>query len=46
MIPLVDLQTQYKEIKRDIDSAIARVLETGQFVLGPELEAFEHEIAE
>lgn len=46
MIPLVDLQTQYKEIKRDIDSAIARVLETGQFVLGPEVEAFEREFAE
>jgi dTDP-4-amino-4,6-dideoxygalactose transaminase len=45
MIPLVDLQTQYKEIKRDVDTAIARVLETGQFVLGPEVEAFEREFA-
>ena len=46
MIPLVDLQTQYNQIRGEIDAAIARVLETGQFVLGPEVEAFEREFAE
>src|SRR5471032_3065827 len=45
MIPFVDLQAQYRSIKPEIDAAIARVLETGQFVLGDEVEAFEREFA-
>jgi len=44
-IPLVDLRTQYHHLKADIDAAIAAVLERGQFVLGPEVEAFEGEMA-
>ena len=45
MIPFVDLRSQYLELKTDIDAAVLRVLETGQFVLGPEVEAFEAEFA-
>ncbi|MEO8680638.1 MAG: DegT/DnrJ/EryC1/StrS family aminotransferase [Vicinamibacterales bacterium] len=45
MIPFVDLRRQYQEIKADVDAAVAHVLETGQFVLGPEVEAFEREFA-
>src|SRR5471032_1952544 len=45
MIPFVDLQAQYRSIKPEIDAAIARVLETGQFVLGDEVAAFEREFA-
>jgi dTDP-4-amino-4,6-dideoxygalactose transaminase len=45
MIPLVDLQAQYRSIKAEINLAIARVLENGQFILGPEVEAFETEFA-
>ena len=45
MIPLVDLRAQYLTIKSDIADAIGRVLDTGQFVLGPEVEAFEQEFA-
>jgi len=45
MIPLVDLKAQYQTIKSDIAAAVGRVLETGQFVLGPEVEAFEQEFA-
>ena len=45
MIPFVDLRRQYLEIKNDIDAAVQRVLDTGQFVLGPEVEAFEKEFA-
>jgi dTDP-4-amino-4,6-dideoxygalactose transaminase len=45
MIPLVDLRAQYQTIKSDVASAVSRVLETGQFVLGPEVEAFEQEFA-
>jgi dTDP-4-amino-4,6-dideoxygalactose transaminase len=45
MIPLVDLRAQYLDIKADIDAAVLRVLDTTQFVLGPEVEALEHEFA-
>ncbi len=45
MIPLVDLKAQYQAIKDEIDAAIARVLESGQFVLGEEVAAFEEAFA-
>jgi dTDP-4-amino-4,6-dideoxygalactose transaminase len=45
MIPLVDLRAQYLDIKSDIDAAVLRVLDSAQFVLGPEVEAFEREFA-
>jgi dTDP-4-amino-4,6-dideoxygalactose transaminase len=45
MIPLVDLRAQYLSIKSDIDAAVGRVFDTGQFVLGEEVEAFEREFA-
>ena len=45
MIPLVDLKTQYRTIKPEVDAAIQRVLDSGQFVLGPEVAAFEQEFA-
>jgi len=44
-IPLVDLKAQYDSIKDEIDSAIRRVLRQGQFILGPEVKAFEEEMA-
>jgi dTDP-4-amino-4,6-dideoxygalactose transaminase len=46
MIPLVDLRAQYLSIKGAVDAAVARVMETGQFVLGDEVEAFEREFAD
>ncbi|HXL73243.1 MAG TPA: DegT/DnrJ/EryC1/StrS family aminotransferase [bacterium] len=45
MIPYLDLKKQYHSIKSEIDSAVASVLESGQFVLGKEVEAFEEEFA-
>lgn len=45
MIPLVDLKTQYQTIKPEIQDAVDRVLESGHYVLGPEVKAFEHEFA-
>lgn len=44
-IPLVDLKAQYLSVKDEIDDAIHRVVEGGQFILGPEVEALEREIA-
>ena len=44
-VPYLDLKAQYQSIKPEIDAAIARVLESCQFVLGPEVAAFEQEFA-
>lgn len=45
MIPLVDLRAQYRSIKPEIDAAVAAVLDSGQFALGPAVEAFERDFA-
>lgn len=45
MIPFIDLRAQYATIRDDVQAAIARVLESGQFALGPEVAAFEEEFA-
>ena len=45
MIPLIDLPGQYAHLKNEIDAAVTRVLKSGQYVLGPEVEAFEKEFA-
>jgi dTDP-4-amino-4,6-dideoxygalactose transaminase len=45
MIPLVDLTAQYHSIQSEIDSAVQQVLESGHFILGPNVEAFEQEVA-
>ena len=45
MIPLVDLKSQYQTIKGEIDVAIAEVIESSHFVLGPQVEAFESDFA-
>jgi len=45
MIPFVDLKAQYRSIKTEITAAIENVLENSQFILGPEVSAFEKEFA-
>jgi dTDP-4-amino-4,6-dideoxygalactose transaminase len=45
VIPFLDLGATYRELKSDIDAAVARVLESGWYILGPEVEAFEAEWA-
>jgi dTDP-4-amino-4,6-dideoxygalactose transaminase len=45
MIPLLDLSAEYRELKSEIDAAVARVLESGQYVGGPEVTALEAEFA-
>jgi dTDP-4-amino-4,6-dideoxygalactose transaminase len=45
VIPFLDLKGQYKEIKPQVDAAVARVIESAQFILGPEVAAFEERFA-
>lgn len=45
MIPFLDLKAQYRQIKPKIDDAVARAIESAQFVLGPEVTAFEQRFA-
>lgn len=45
-IPILDLTRQYQAIKPEIDAAIRRVIESGRFILGPEVEALERELAD
>jgi dTDP-4-amino-4,6-dideoxygalactose transaminase len=45
-VPFLDLQAAYLELKSEIDASIARVLDSGWYILGPEVEAFEIEYAE
>ncbi len=45
MIPMVDLKAQYHALKTEIDTAIADVLENTQFILGPNVQQLEREIA-
>lgn len=44
-IPFLDLSLQHREIADDLQAAIARVLESGWFVAGAELDRFEREFA-
>ncbi len=45
-IPFFDLKKQYASIQSQIDEATRRVYTGGQFILGPETEAFEREFAD
>lgn len=44
-IPMVDLQIQYQQLKSEIDRAIAGVLDTSYYILGPQGQSFETEAA-
>ncbi len=45
MIPFVELKSQFRALESEMREAIDRVLERGWFVLGEELESFEHAFA-
>ena len=45
MIPFLDLKSQYSQIKPEIDAAVAKVVSSGHFVLGPEVSAFDERFA-
>jgi dTDP-4-amino-4,6-dideoxygalactose transaminase len=44
-VPLLDLRRQYHSIREEVLAAIARVCDSQSFILGPEVEALEREIA-
>lgn len=44
-IPMTDLTSQYISIKEEIDGAIQRVVAFARFILGPEVELLEREVA-
>jgi dTDP-4-amino-4,6-dideoxygalactose transaminase len=45
-VPLLDLRAQFREIRDDALAAIARVCDEQRFILGPEVEALEREVAD
>ncbi len=45
-VPFVELGRQYQGLRKEILETIDRVLASGQYILGPEVEAFEREAAE
>jgi dTDP-4-amino-4,6-dideoxygalactose transaminase len=45
LIPFLDLKAQYRQIKPEVDAAVARAIESTQFVLGPEVAGFEERFA-
>src|SRR5690349_5522327 len=44
-VPLVDLQKQHAAIHTEVMEAASRVIESQTFILGPEVAAFESEVA-
>jgi dTDP-4-amino-4,6-dideoxygalactose transaminase len=45
-VPLFDMAAELAAVRRDVDAAIARVLDSGVLIGGPEVSAFERELAE
>ena len=45
MIPLVDVRAQYEPLIPELKQRFAEVLDSGRFIFGPEVEAFERESA-
>jgi UDP-2-acetamido-2-deoxy-ribo-hexuluronate aminotransferase len=46
LIPFIDLGTQYQLIEDEVEAAVLRVLRSGQYILGPEVDALELALAE
>lgn len=42
----IDLKAQYKKIESDVDARIKKVLEHGQYILGPEVQELEEHLAD
>ena len=46
MIPFIDLQTQFKQLEKDIRARLDAVLAHGKYILGPEVREFERKLAD
>ena len=46
LFPFLDLQTQFAAIRSEVTLAVERVLETQQFILGPDVQKLEKDVAE
>lgn len=44
-VPLLDLEAQYRPIREELLAAITRVCDSQRFIMGPEVEALERELA-
>ena len=44
-VPLLDLQAQYRPLRSELLAAVARVCDSGRFILGAEVEELERELA-
>jgi dTDP-4-amino-4,6-dideoxygalactose transaminase len=44
-VPFLDLKAQYRSIEAEVNESVLRVLASGTYILGPEVEAFEKEFA-
>lgn len=44
-MPFLELRPAYLELKKEIDAAVARVLDSGWYILGEEVTSFEHDYA-
>jgi dTDP-4-amino-4,6-dideoxygalactose transaminase len=45
-VPLLDLSAQYRPLRDDVLAAIARVCDSQRFIMGPEVDALEQELAQ
>jgi len=45
-IPFINLKKQYEQNRKDIDTAIHRVLDHGQYIMGPEVKKLESQLAD
>ncbi len=44
-VPLLDLAAHHAPLRAELDLALARVMDSGRFIMGPEVEGFERELA-
>jgi dTDP-4-amino-4,6-dideoxygalactose transaminase len=44
-VPFLDIGAGYRELQEELDAAVQRVLASGWYILGPEVDAFEREFA-
>ena len=45
MIPFIDLQAQRRRLGQPLEDAILKVVRSGAYIMGPEIAAFEAELA-